>query len=96
LDHHGVGRCEMWQVQKALAPFDKWNKVSCNQTLLLASMVALEEGWCADEQINKVNGILTLYGGCLESVQQDAIAKCVAKCGLLECHTWRICHASTW
>ncbi len=23
LDHHGVGRCEMWQVQKALAPFDK-------------------------------------------------------------------------
>ncbi len=29
------------------------------------------------------------HGGCLESVQQDAISKC----GHLECHTWRMCRA---
>ncbi|CAM6013232.1 unnamed protein product [Sphagnum balticum] len=29
------------------------------------------------------------HGGCLESVQQDAISRC----GHLECHTWRMCHA---
>ncbi|CAM6063031.1 unnamed protein product [Sphagnum tenellum] len=29
------------------------------------------------------------HRGCLESVQQDAISRC----GHLECHTWRMCHA---
>ncbi len=32
------------------------------------------------------------HGGFLESFQQDAISKC----GLLECHTWRMCHAWAW
>jgi pentatricopeptide repeat protein len=29
------------------------------------------------------------HGGCLERIQQDVISKC----GHLECHTWRMCHA---
>ncbi len=72
-----------------------------------ASVVAIEDGRCAHEQIIRSgwdsnvfveNSLVEMYAKCgsmekcLESVQQDAISRC----GHLECHTWRMCHARAW
>jgi hypothetical protein len=68
-----------------------------------ASLVVIEEGRCVHQQIIQISlesdvfvgSSLDMYaksGGCLESVQQDAILRC----GNLDHHTWRMHNALAW
>ncbi len=72
-----------------------------------ACVLALEEGRCAHEQILQSgcesisfvgNSLIEMYAKCWSMedawrfVQQDAITGC----GLLKCHSWRMCHPWAW
>jgi hypothetical protein len=68
-----------------------------------ASVIVLEDGRCVDHQIIQHGlesdvfvgiSLVDMYAKCgstemLGMCTQDAISRC----GFLECHTWRMCHA---
>jgi hypothetical protein len=115
LDCHDSGTHEMWARAKGTRTIltNETGRCAtrctyiCGNVNACASVVAIEDGRCAHEQIIRSgwdsnvfveNSLVEMYAKCgsmekcLESVQQDAISRC----GHLECHTWRMCHAWAW